>query len=536
MSVRKNATIASIAVMGSRMMGLVREVVFAFFFGASPVLDSFLAAFRIPNLLRDLFSEGALSQSFVTVFSKKMVTHGKEAAFQLANRVLCFVWVFVGLMVLVGIILSPYLVHLIASGFEGQKYDLTVFLVRLLFPFILFVSLAAIVMGMLNTLGKFALPQSASTFFNVTSIITGLLFAYLFSPEYITHFYHEFFGHKNSLGTPTFEMASLAIIGMACGTLLGGLVQWLVQMPALYKDGFRQQFLFDFKNPDLRHVLALTVPAILGGAAVQVNVMVNTNFASFLPDGSISWLNYAFRLMQFPIGVFGVAIASATTPVLARFVAEKRFDDLKATLQKSVQMALFLCIPSALGLILFAKPIIALIYQHGHFTSFDTDQSAMALQAYASGLVFYSAIKIYQPAFLAFGDARTPMLVSLFSILVNVGLNSLFLFVFHFNHWGLALGTSIVALINISLLVFLLRKKTGKLLNSHFLKRTAAIIFSSLVSVFAGWFLYEKFHFGLQTLTGQLVSLIIAVGITVVIYGMLCFVLRVEEVRRWIRK
>ena len=334
-SVRRQASIATLAVSGSRIMGLVREMVFAFFFGAGPALDAFIAAFRIPNLLRDLFSEGALSNAFVTVFSKKGVKEGDEAAWRLANHVFGFVIVVLGALTLLGIVFSPWIVHGVASGFTGEKFQYTVLLNRILFPFILFVSFAAIAMGMLNTKGKFALPQSASTFFNITSIVTGLLFAWLLEPEGMRQGFAFLLNHTGEkMGS--WEATKRALTGMAIGTLIGGLVQWWVQMPALNRLGFRFRPTVDFKDEGLRQVLRLTGPAIIGGAAVQVNVLVNTNFASYLVDGSIAWLNFAFRLMQFPIGVFGVAVALATAPAVARVAAQNDPEKFKKTFCESI--------------------------------------------------------------------------------------------------------------------------------------------------------------------------------------------------------
>lgn len=478
MSVRKQSLIATIAISGSRVAGLIREIVFAFFFGASPVLDAYLTAFRIPNLLRDLFSEGALSQAFVTVFAKKRVTEKDQSAFELAYLVQGFILVVVGCLIILGIYFSPAIVSSIASGFTGDKLHYAIYLNRILFPFILFVSLAAVSMGMLNSFGKFALPQSASTFFNIGSITIGLIMAFWMAPEYAQQIKDHFIYGK-PLNEPNWHTATRAMTGMAFGTLAGGFIQWVIQIPALMKLGFKPLFKFDFKNKDLKQVLKLTVPAIIGGAAVQINVLINTNFASYLADGSISWLNYAFRLMQFPIGVFGVAIASATAPELARKIVSKDHEAVRSTIQNSLSMALFLCIPSALGLIILAKPIIALIYQHGHFTISDTEQAALALQAYAIGLSFYSLIKIYQPAFLANNNAKTPMFISLGSVALNAFVNYLFVFVFHFSHWGLALGTSCVACFNFILLGLFLRKYISGIWQKSLVINLLKIIFTS---------------------------------------------------------
>lgn len=526
--------------MGSRITGLLREMVFAFFFGAGPALDAFIAAFRIPNLLRDLFSEGALSNAFVTVFSKKAVKEGEEAAWRLANRVFGFVAVVLGGITILGVVFSPSIVHFVASGFTGEKFQYTVLLNRVLFPFILFVSFAAIAMGMLNTKGKFALPQSASTFFNITSIVTGLLFAYLLEPTGMKQCFALLINQSGEKMV-SWEATTRALTGMAIGTLLGGLVQWGVQMPALHRLGFRFRPSVDFKDDGLRQVLKLTGPAIIGGAAVQVNVLVNTNFASYLADGSIAWLNYAFRLMQFPIGVFGVAIATATAPAVARLVAQNDPENFKKTFRESIQLTLFLCIPSALGLILLAEPILGLIYQHGQFTSADTHQAALALMAYSAGLTGYALLKVYQPAYLAHHDTRTPMIVSLLSIAINFSMNWLFVFVLHFQHWGLALGTSSVALWDILLLSLLFRKKMRGIWSAGMWKQAGKILVAALLSCLAGWLTFHELglRIGNEGIPRQLLLVFLPIGITVLFYYFFCSRLGVNEakvMRDWIKK
>lgn len=538
-TLRKQAGVSTIAVMGSRVAGLFREVVFAFFFGAGPALDAFIAAFRIPNLLRDLFSEGALSTSFVTVFSKKREKEGDQAAWNLANRLFLFVGIFLGCITLFGILFSPTLVKMIASGFDGEKFYFTVQLNRLLFPFILFVSFSAIAMGMLNTLGKFALPHSASTFFNLTSVLVGLVSAYILAPQVIHAPLLRFMGHP-IIYSPTWHEGARAMIGMALGTLVGGLVQWIVQMPSLFRMGFKFQGASPFIDSGLKQVLKLTGPAIIGGAAVQVNVLINTNFASYLTDGSMAWLNYAFRLMQFPIGVFGVAIASVTTPALSRLAAVHDTAQMKKTLRESAGLALFLCIPSALGLIFLAKPIVALIYEYGRFTGADTLFTSQALMAYASGLSFYALIKILQPAFLAFDDAKTPMVISFFSIVINVVLNGLFTFVFHFQHWGLALGTSMVSVWNCLMLLFLLRKKLTGIWDASFLREVVKIILSSILSMMVGFLLYRGLLFFTEPygFINKALLVFFPIGIVVLLYYFICLRLHVTEVmpfKQWMK-
>lgn len=527
-SIRKNSIIATIAILGSRLFGLVREQIFAFFFGASLAQDAFIAAFRIPNLLRDLFAEGALSQSFITVFSQTSTKDDKRAH-KLANKVFTFLFLFLGILVVLGIIFSPQIVSVIANGFTGEKFELTVSLNRIMFPFILFVSFAALFMGMLNAKGKFFLPQSASTFFNITSITVGLLCAYFFAPEYIESIFWGLWHGQNPELTQS--GAIKAIQGMAIGTLAGGMVQWLVQAPSLFRSGYRLKLDFQLNHPDLIRVLKLTGPAIIGSAAVQVNVMVNTFFASYLEDGAISYLNFAFRLMQFPLGVFGVAIALASTPTLARLISQKKHDKFRTTIRSSMQMSLFLSLPSTIGLIVLAAPIIQLIYEHGEFSQYDSLQTSYALMAYSLGIASYSLIKIYQPAFLAFDDAKTPMIISIFSIIINFTLNWIFVWVLQWQHWGLALATACVATINFILLALFFSKKLKTIWSSkqwvHFLKTLTSSLLMGLVVWFSWQFLQPYF---LQPhLLGKAILVFVPVAVAVPVYFALAKIFRIDE-------
>lgn len=534
---RKSTVIATTAIMGSRLFGLIREQVFAFFFGASAALDAFVVAFRIPNLLRDLFAEGALSQSFVTVFSQKLATEHDKSAFDLANKVSTFIILLIGPLVILGEIFTPQLVHFLAEGFSGEKFDLTVQLTRILLPFILFACLAALLMGMLNAKNKFFLPQSASTFFNITSIVAGLLFAYWLSPDYIVQTFDKF---KNSGTLNTMDGLSIAhaIAGMAWGTLLGGIVQHLIQMPALMKLGYRLKLDFNFRDSSLIKVLKLTGPAVIGGAAVQVNVLVNTYFASFLSDGSVSYLNYAFRLMQFPLGVFGVAVATVSAPTLAKMIAQKREEDFKSTIRSSLQMSLYLSIPSAVGLIVLAYPVISLIYEHGRFDTLDAVETAYALMAYALGVTSYSLIKIYQPAFLSFHDAKTPMIISLLSILINFSVNWYFIRVAHFSHWSLALGTAIVATLNLVFLIALFRKKVRGIWSQTAFMNFAKVLFSAGVMGAFVWYVYNFLVpiFDYHKFTGKLPLAFIPIILAVPVYLGTTFLFKVPEALFFVRR
>lgn len=498
-----------LAVMGSRILGLVREMVLNAIFGAGKELDAFLAAFRFPNLLRDLFAEGALSVSFVTTFSKKMETEGKAAAFRLANLTLSSMCVIVGAATLLGIFGSDWLVRIITPGFYAVpgKAELTVQLTRILFPFILFVSLAAVYMGLLNSLGSFGLPASASTAFNAVSILTGLGIGWLIDPH----------------------LGPRAIYGFAIGTVVGGVAQLFIQAPRAAQMGYGFRWMLNWRDSGLKQVFILTLPAVMGGAAVQVNVLVNTWFASYLGNGAVTWLNNAFRLMQLPIGMFGVAVATVVLPAVSRSAAQANMEHFREKISEGIKLALFLTIPASVGLAVLAKPIIGIIYQRGAFTAFDTSQTALALQAYTVGLASYGCIKVLAPPFYALDLPKIPVRISVMGIIFNIILSYVFIRVLNFGIAGLALSTSLVALVNLLQLAWALRSRVGKF--GGMPKFLGKIIF---VSATMGLCVYElqKFlephsaHF-----SGRMFLLLICIGTGVAVFGAMAWILKMKEVQ-----
>ena len=433
----KAAGIVGLAVMCSRILGLVREQVFAALF-EKRLLDIFVVAFRTPNLLRDLFAEGALSTAFVTVFSKKLTIEGDQAAWRLASKVATLTVVFMSVIALFGVLAAPLIIKVVAPLFDPEKAALTVWVARIMYPFILLVSLAALVMGMLNARNVFAAPAMASSFFNLGSIIGGVGLGWWLDPS---------FGPR-------------ALTGLALGTLIGGALQLAVQLPSLKRVGFVFRPDFQWRDEGVREILRLMGPAIVASSSVQVNVVVNTMFASGLGDGPIFWLQIAFRLLQLPLGIFGVAIMTVTLPVLARNIAAGSLDDFRGNLAKGMRLACLLTLPSTIGLILLAEPIVSVLYQHGKFGADQASQAAGALRFYAIGLIAYSAMKVLVPAFYALGKRRTPMYVSFVAIGTNLLLNWVFTFELGLGHRGLALSTGCVALINFAILYVLMRRET----------------------------------------------------------------------------
>jgi len=462
----KAAGIVAGAVMISRVLGLARELIFAGLFGAGRGMDAFLTAFRAPNLLRDLFAEGALSTAFVTVFSQRIATEGEGSAWKLASKMATLTTIFMSLVSLLGVIFAAQFIGFLAPGFPAEKAALTIQLTKIMYPFILLVSLAALVMGMLNATNRFTVPALASSFFNIGSIAGGVAFGWWIDPH---------FGERS-------------LIGLALGTLLGGLLQLGVQLPGLYKAGFRLVLDFNWRDPGVRQVLVLMLPAVIAASAVQINVMINSIFASYLGDGPVSWLSYAFRLMQLPLGVFGVAVATVTLPVIAKASALGEMGRFRATLAKAMRLAVFLTLPSAVGLIFLAEPIIALIYQRGKFLDSDSLHTAEALQFYAIGLVGYSCIKVLSPAFYAINRKWTPMMVSFLSIGMNLALNWLFIFHFQMGHRGLALSTALAATVNFTLLYLLMRHVSGSLESRAMAFTLVRCLFASVPIGLLGWF------------------------------------------------
>lgn len=507
LNIRASGIIA-LAVMCSRVLGLVREIAFNALFGTSS-MGIFLIAFRAPNLLRDLFAEGALSISFITVFSKTLELEGERSAWQLASKMLTLTTVFMSLLCVLGVVFAKPLIGILAPGFSASDMAATVYLTQIMFPFILLVSLAALVMGLLNSKDVFTAPALASSFFNIGSIIGGLGCGYLLDPHF----------------------GSRALVGLAIGTLLGGLLQLFIQMPSLRKVGFRFRPDFRWRTKGVRDILILTTPAIIAASTVQINVLINSSFASFVGKEAVTWLNSAFRLMQLPIGVFGVAVATITLPVVSRLAVSdpERFGP---TLARALRFAIFLTLPAAAGLWYFAGPIISLIYEHGKFVADDTLQTAYALQFYSLGLVAYSCVKVLSPGFYAINRKWVPMLVSFAVIFMNVFMNYVFIFRWGMGHKGLALSTSVAAITNFVVLYGLMSRvhmlETRRFI-SHVTRcvlATAALVgFSMLVLTYgSGGLLHPLFSV-------RCIMLLATILGAVLVYLGACALLRVDEVK-----
>jgi putative peptidoglycan lipid II flippase len=506
--IARSAGVIGLATMTSRVLGLVRDQVLAYMFGAGNAMDAFLIAFRIPNLLRDLFAEGAMSAAFVPTFTRCLTLRGKPDAWRLGNHVINALLVVTAALAVSGIVFAGPLVNLYAGDYRAVpgKLELTVSLTRVMFPFLTLVAVAAALMGMLNSLHRFFIPALSSAMFNVGTILCAFALVPVMS----------------WFGLPP-------ITAIAIGTLVGGLGQVLVQWPVLHREGYRYSPVFDPRDEHMRHIAALMGPGIMGLAAVQINLFVNSWLATSQGTGAVSWLNYAFRLMYLPIGLFGVSIATAALPAVSGHAAREDYAGMRQTVSSSLRMMLMLNVPATAGLVALATPIVALIFEHGRFSQGDTAATAAALAFYAPGLVGYSTVKLISPAFYALRDSRTPVLVSAASVLMNVVLN--ISLVHTMGYRGLAMGTAIAALFNAGALLWLLRGRLDGVDDRRVLIAFLKIVAASLVMAVAAYEAERMLHVVLPggRIVTQGVRVFAAIGIGLVVLAVSARALRIRE-------
>jgi putative peptidoglycan lipid II flippase len=441
----KSAGVIGLATFASRILGLLRDMVQAYFFATGKEADAFVVATRIPTLLRDLFAEGAMSAAFVPTFSRYLAKGGKEAAWRLGSQVISALLVGTSAVVVLGIVFAAPLTRLYGSGFADtpDKLQLTISLARVNMPFLLLVAIAAACMGMLNALRRFFIPASSPALYNIVNILTMATCVPLIRYLDAHHI-----------------LAINPVMALSMGMLLGGVAQIAAQWPALRAEGYQYTWQLDPRDPGLREVLLLMGPGVLGGAAAQINLLVNTSLATH-EDGAASALGYAFRLMYMPVGIIGVSVATAALPELARLAADKAHSQMKSTLSWGLRLMLMLSVPATVGLMVLATPIVELLFGYGMWGNDSTRNVSNALLYYAPGIVGYSIVKIATPTFYSMGDARTPSIVSFITILVNLGLNLWLNSIMGFR--GLALGTAIAANINAVVLLYLLKGRIGGL-------------------------------------------------------------------------
>lgn len=499
---RRTGTVGGLTFV-SRIFGLIRDMVIAYVFGAEAFADAFFVAFRIPNLFRRLFAEGALTISFVPVFTDYLKRDPHEAkrvvgiAFSLLAVVLLVV---VGL----GILAAPWVVRMIAYGFtsDPEKFALTVKLTRLMFPYLWLVSLAALAMGVLNSLKHFAIPAAAPIVLNCGIIVGALGLTQFFDPP---------------------------IVGLAVGVLLGGLLQLGIHFPTLAKFNMSPRPSVGWGHPAVRRIIPMMAQAAYGAAVYQVNVIIITFLASFLVEGSVSWLWYADRVMEFPLGIFGISMATVLLPTLSDHASLKNHGAMSDTLSYGLKMTFFLTVPAMAGLMVLAEPVVRILFEHGTFSAASTDATAKALMAFALGLPFIAGVRVLTNAFFAVKDSKTPVRIANLSVLVNVVCAGLLLF--PLGHNGLALAISIAAVFNFAFQALAYQKKIAPLPWSAILKAVVQIAAASLgMAVVVGVAAHVPRIWQGASLPVQIIELVLLIVLGVSIYAMLLYVMKNREV------
>lgn len=458
-TIAKNASVVSGATLLSRGLGLVRDLIMAYTLGASVLADAFFVAFRVPNLLRSLFAEGSLTMAFVPTFVKTRQEKGMEAAFVLARSIQVWLVLILGLLTLLVLLFPQAVTMLIASGFAAKRpelFELTAGLVQICFPYILFISGVALCMGVLNSMGHFLMPALAPCILNITLIAASLLAVW---------------------------MGGNVAVWLAWGVLVAGVGQWLLQQPVLRAKGFSWVGPVEPTGPGVRRIGTLMLPTILGSAVYQINILIGTGMASFLPEGSVSYLYYADRLFQFPLGVFGVAVGVAALPSLATLAVPERREEFSRTLASTLGLTLFINLPAAAGLAGLALPLVDLLFGRGEFGPLAVHGTALALLGYVAGLPAFSCVRSLAAAYYALGDTKTPVRVAVGCLLVYVVVGGTTMHII--GHVGLALASSVSAWINVVLLGVLLRRHCGAWF--HFNRDLALSLALSLVMLAGCW-------------------------------------------------
>jgi putative peptidoglycan lipid II flippase len=502
----RSAGLISFFTLLSRLLGVAREQVFAALLGAGLYADAFQVAFRIPNLLRDLFAEGALSAAFVPTYARARAEGGPERAHRLASRLFTLLAVILGALVLLGMFGARPLVHLMARGFDEVpgKTDATVFMTRVMLPFLPLVSFAAVAMGMLNADGRFGAPAASPAMFNVVTIAWGALLW--------------------KLGFAPYDVA----VGWAVGTLLGGAAQFLIQVPPLRSGGWRFRPEWAPGDPYIRQIAGLMAPATIGLGAVQLNILVGTFFASHEP-GAVSWLQYAFRVLYLPIGIFGVAVGTVATSGLARQAAAGDLSGMRTTVRHALGTLAFLTIPATVGLMVLAQPIIRLLFERGLFLPSDTAATATALAFYSIGLVFYTNVKVLAPAFYALGTPRVPLLASMSAVATNL----VVIFALHdrLGFRAIALGQSLGSIVNALLLLAILHRRLAGLVDRTLLGHLAGMVLCAALMAPVTWWVAGmlEVRLGTRGLAAQLMGGLVPVVAGAVVYAVAGRALRLPE-------
>jgi putative peptidoglycan lipid II flippase len=523
--VTRAAGVVGGATLVSRVLGFVREMVISYFFGASVAADAFFVAFRIPNLIRRLFAEGTLTISFIPVFTRVLTEQGPGQAKRLSDSAFVLLTLILLVFLAVGEIFTPTVVSLIAPGFAPgaaeieagrflaeasrpftpalltgpDKFALTVWLTRITLPYLVFICLVALGMGVLNSTGHFFAPAAAPILLNVSIIVCAVALTPLFDPP---------------------------VTSLAVGVFLGGVAQLILQWPFLVKKGFAPRPTWRLWHPAMGRVLRLFVPAVLGAAVYQLNVFISTLLASPYP-GSVSYLWYADRVVQFPLGVFGVAVSTAVLPSLSRLAAAGQIDELRDTLNHALRLTMFITVPSIVGLLVLAGPVVELFFLRGKFTPIDAMATSQTVIAYLAGLWAVAAVAIVVRVFYALNNARTPVAIAVAALLLNIVLA--LALVETWRHVGLALATSLASVLNFGLLIVFVRKKIGRVGGRRLLVSVLKTTAASAVMGLGVWLVVRVLVPGGASTLGRLWTCALGAGLGAILYLLAAAVLRCPE-------
>ncbi len=501
--ITRAAGVMSMATSISRILGYMKDMILAKFFGASGVADTFFVAFRIPNLLRELFAEGSMSSALIPVLTEYQTKQGMKETERLVRITFTFILIFVGLACFLGIIFAPTIVTVIAPGFLNipEKFSLTVLLTRVMFPFLLFISLAALAMGALNTRRVFFAPSLAPAMLNITIIAMVIILV------------------------PRMKQP---IIAVALGVALGGFIQFAFQIPFLFKKGYSMLPKYNFGHPGLKKMSILILPATMGMAVAQINIFVSTILASFLPEGSITYLYYSMRLIQFPIGIFGVAMGMAVLPTLSEHAVKGEFGKLSDDFSFALRLLFFITVPAMIGLISLREPIVNLLFQRGKFDYTATVGTAQALLFYSMGIWCIVGSRVITASFYSMQDTKTPVKVAMIALVANITFSIILMN--PLKHGGLALANSLASGLNFTLLFLFLRKKLKRIDTKRVLRSFVKTILASSVMGFTGGMLLrsEIWHIHSNTLN-KVFYLSGTISLCIGIYLILSYLLKSEE-------
>ena len=501
--IAKAAGVMSAATFISRVLGYARDMIFAFYFGATGVSDTFFAAFRIPNLLRELFAEGSMSAAFIPVLTEYREKKGEEEAGRLVKITFTFILLVVGFVCVLGVIFAPAIVTVIAPGFlnSPEKFSLTVLLTRVMFPFLFFISLAALTMGALNTKKVFFIPALAPATLNVTLILCIIFFV---------------------------SKVKQPITVAAAGVLVGGFMQFAFQLPAFFKNKYRLGIDTSFRHPGIKKMLVLLVPATLALSVSQINIVVSNVIASFLPSGSITYLFYSMRLIQFPTGIFGVAMGMAVLPALSEHAVRGDIARLREDFSFALRLLFFITVPAMAGLMALREPIVNLLFQRGIFDYKATVGTADALFFYSAGIWAMVGVRIVTATFYSLQDTKTPVRIAVIALTTNIVMSLVLMG--PMKHKGLALANSLAAAVNFTFLIYFLKKKLGRIDGRRILRSFIRICATSGVMGLSGWLMIRG---AMWKLAGRFAEkaayLSVVIAMCLFIYFIISFFMRGDE-------